>query len=120
MTENRFALIIASYEYQDDSQAQGMYYSDLLTQQGDIYADLREDQGEEYQTAMQAYGDERSEYEETQQTAVMSAEAIIETIYDNYGQAFRGSVMGRWTILSVIMLVLVVALLVFQKRKDVI
>ena len=115
------AVILGQFdEYRDDSQEQGLYYSDLLTSQGDNYAEMRQQQGEEYQAAMQQYGNQRSGYEEARQKAIMSAEAVLEMIYDNFGQAFRGTVLGRWFNLSLIMAVLMVLLVYFQKRKDII
>ena len=69
---------------------------------------------------MVAYGDQRSAYEEARQKAINSAEAILKTIYDNYGRAFRGTVMERWGILGGIIAGLLGLLLFFQKRKDVV
>jgi len=106
--------------YREDSKAQGAAYSDVRTQQGDQYADLRQQQGDEYATAMEKYGDERAEWQESRDKAINSAEAVLGSIYDNFAQAFRGTVVGRWSILGVIMAVLLVVVLVFQKRKDVV
>ena len=106
--------------YRDDSKEQGAAYSDVRTQQGDQYADFREQQGDEYATAMEKYGDERAEWQESRDKAINSAEAVLGSIYDNFSQAFRGTVVGRWSILGVIMAVLLVTVLVFQKRKDVV
>jgi len=45
---------------------------------------------------------------------------MLETIYDNYGRAFRGSLAERWAALLGIMGGLLLAVLVVQKRKDVV
>jgi hypothetical protein len=107
-------------EYRADSQYQGDVYSQLRTQQGDEYAALRQIQGDEYKQAMQAYGDERANWQESREKAISSAEALLETTYDNYGRAFRGTVISRWFALTVIMAVLTVLVTYFQKRKDVV
>ncbi len=113
--------ILAQFdEYRRLSEVQGAVYSDLRTLQGDEYASLRQQQGDDYRVAMQRYGDERSAYEQARQKAISGAEALLETVYDNYGQAFQGTVAGRWARLGGIMGGLVVLLLVFQKRKDVV
>lgn len=106
--------------YREESKAQGVEYSDVRTEQGDEYAERREVQGDEYADAMTVYGDERAEWQESREKAINSAEAVLGSIYDNFQQAFRGSVVGRWTIMVAIMIVLMVAVLVFQKRKDVV
>ena len=114
-------LILGQFEdYRLDSQAQGEIYGDLRTAQGDEYADLRKQQGDEYTEEMQVYGDERAEWQENREKAISSAEAMLGTIYDNYQQAFQGSVIGRWLIMGLIMAALFVFVLIFQKRKDVV
>ena len=107
-------------EYRKLSEKQGQTYGDARTVQGDAYAEQRQKQGDTYKKAMTAYADQRSAYEEARQKAISSAEAILETVYDNYGRAFRGSVTQRWAILGAIMAGLLVLLMFFQKRKDVI
>ncbi|HEY9076213.1 MAG TPA: FHA domain-containing protein [Anaerolineaceae bacterium] len=114
-------VILKQFEdYRADSERQGQQYSSQRTRQGDEYAALRQRQGDEYERAMRAYGDERSAYEEIRQKAIGSAEGILETIYDNYGRAFRGNVWQRWGILVGLMGGISALLLYFQKRKDVV
>jgi hypothetical protein len=107
-------------QYRVDSQDQGKAYSDERTMQGDEYATLRQQQGDEYSTAMRIYGDERAAWQEAREKAIGSAEALLGTIYDNYSQALKGSVYMRWGALLIINFVLLVAVLFFQKRKDVV
>jgi ABC-type multidrug transport system ATPase subunit/pSer/pThr/pTyr-binding forkhead associated (FHA) protein len=107
-------------EYRLDSQAQGDVYSEVRTEQGDEYSELRQQQGDEYSDAMQLYGDERSEWQESREKAISSAEGMLGSIYDNYQQTFQGTVVGRWVNLTLIMAALLVFVLVFQKRKDVV
>jgi len=106
--------------YRKASERQGQEYADRRTQQGDEYAAKRQKQGDEYKAAMRAYGDARSDYEETRRKAISGAEAMLETIYVNYGRAFKGTVTQRWGTLAAIMAGLVVLLVIFQKRKDVV
>jgi hypothetical protein len=114
-------LILGQFEgYRLDSQTQGEIYGDLRTAQGDEYADLRQEQGDEYSEEMRIYGDDRAEWQESREKAISSAEAMLGTIYDNYQQAFKGSVFGRWVTMTIIMVCLLVLVLVFQKRKDVV
>jgi ABC-type multidrug transport system ATPase subunit len=107
-------------EYREDSKAQGAEYSDLRTAQGDDYAAMRESQGDQYAESMTAYGDRRAEWQESRDKAINSAEGVLGAVYDNFQQAFRGTVIGRWTIMVAIMMVLLGAILIFQKRKDVV
>lgn len=107
-------------EYRLDSQEQGQAYSEIRTAQGDEYADLRQAQGDEYAAAMRAYGDTRAGWQESREKAISSAEAMLGSIYDNYQQAFDGSVVGRWVNMAIIMAALSLFVLVFQKRKDVV
>jgi len=107
-------------QYRLDSIGQGETYSQLRTAQGDDYADLRKAQGDEYSDAMQAYGDERADWQENRDRAIGSAEALLDSLYHNFRQAFAGSVIGRWTIMLLIQLGLFLLILVIQKRKDVV
>ena len=69
---------------------------------------------------MREYGDERAEWQKNREKAISSAEGVLENIFDNYEQAFKGSVAARWLIILAIMLVLTATILIFQKRKDVV
>ncbi len=105
-------------EYRLDSQVQGSAYSDVRTIQGDEYAALREDQGDEYAEDMRIYGDVRADWQENREKAISSAEGVLGAIYDNYAFAMKGSLYNRWLALILINAVLLVVILVFQKRKD--
>ena len=107
-------------EYQDQIMAQMEVYRKESELQGEQYSELRSAQGDEYQTLMRSYGDERASWQEDREKAISSAEGMIETLYDNYGRAFTGSVTLRWAIMSGLMLVFIGVVLVFQKRKDVV
>ena len=107
-------------EYRLDSQEQGLIYSEIRTEQGDEYAELREEQGDQYSAEMRAYGDERSDWQETREKAISSAEALLGSIYDNYNHALGGGLAKRWLALIGINCFLIVAVLFFQKRKDVV
>jgi ABC-type multidrug transport system ATPase subunit/pSer/pThr/pTyr-binding forkhead associated (FHA) protein len=107
-------------QYRVDSQIQGQGYSSLRTQQGDEYADLRQEQGDQYSADMRAYGDQRAAWQETREKAISSAEALLGTIYDNYNHALGGGLTNRWLALIGINGFLLVAVLFFQKRKDVV
>jgi len=106
--------------YRLDSQVQGQGYSEMRTEQGDEYSTLRQAQGDEYSAAMRVYGDDRAQWQETREKAISSAEALLATVYDNYGQTLKGSIFARWVNMLLIMLVLLSMIFFFQKRKDVI
>ena len=106
--------------YQDDIMAQMEVYRRDSEVQGEQYSEMRSAQGDEYQELMREYGDERASWQEDREKAISSAEGIIETIYDNYGRAFTGSVTNRWLIMSGLMLIFIGIVLVAQKRKDVV
>ncbi|MBI9046979.1 MAG: FHA domain-containing protein [Anaerolineaceae bacterium] len=106
--------------YQDEIMGQMEVYREDSVAQGEVYADLRNAQGDEYQEEMQVYGDERAAWQKSREKAISSAEGLLESIYDNFGQAFSGSVFGRWVTMSFIMLLLLVLVLILQKRKDVV
>ena len=107
-------------QYRIDSQIQGQEYSTLRTTQGDEYAGLRQTQGDQYSTDMRAYGDQRAAWQETREKAISSAEGLLGSIYDNYGHAMGGGLVKRWVALICINIFLLVAILYFQRRKDVV
>jgi ABC-type multidrug transport system ATPase subunit len=106
--------------YQDEIMAQMEVYRKDSEVQGEQYSEMRSAQGDEYQDLMRDYGDERAQWQEDREKAISSAEGIIETIYDNYGRAFTGSVTNRWLIMSGLMVIFIGIVLVAQKRKDVV
>jgi hypothetical protein len=115
------ALVADQFEqYRLDRVSQGDSYAKLRTAQEDEYADLSVAQGDEYADAMQSYGEERAAWQESRDKAIHSAEALLGSLYDNYHQAFVGSVIGRWIIMSLIQLGLLLCILVAQKQKDVV
>ena len=105
-------------EYQDLREGQGDEYQDLREQQGDEYQDLREQQGDDYQESSEGYADERSEWQRNREQAIGGAEGMLKSIFEGYGHAFRGSYIGRWVIMSVIALGMLILIIIFQKRKD--
>jgi len=115
------ALVADQFEqYRLESIVQGESYSKLRTVQGNEYADLRQAQDDEYSKAMQTYGDERAAWQESREKTISSAEGLLGSLYDNYQQAFVGSVVGRWVIILVIQFVLFLLIVLAQKRKDVV
>jgi len=128
--------------YMDDSKKQGEDYRKLSVDQGDVYRKAREKQGDDYQTirvkqgadyekqrsrqgdeyaaAMKAYGDDREQWQRDREKAISAAENTVKAIVDNFGRTFKGSVASRWLAMGVIMAVVFVLVVVFQKRKDVI
>jgi hypothetical protein len=69
---------------------------------------------------MRIYGDQRTEWEKKRGKAIATAEGMVKSIVDNYGHTFKGGLAERWTAMAVIMLVVFVLVIVFQKRKDVV
>jgi hypothetical protein len=102
--------------YFEARQNQILAYVDDRQRQGEEYAAARQRQGQDYAEAMRAYGNTRAEREK----AVGSAEALLGTLYANYGRALKGTVVERWGILLAIMIGLLALILGFQKRKDVV
>jgi len=107
-------------EYQDEIMAQMEIYRKDSETQGEQYSEMRSAQGDEYQDLMRDYGDERAQWQEDREKAISSAEGILETIYDNYGRAFTGSVTNRWLKMTGLMLAFIGIVLAAQKRKDVV
>ena len=106
--------------YRQASEAQGADYAQARQTQGDQYAAARQAQGDQYSADMRAYSNTRANWQESREKAIGSAEGRLEAIYDNYSQAFRGSLAERWDALLAIMAGLLVVVLIFQKRKDVV
>ena len=107
-------------EYQEMREQQGDEYQDLREQQGDEYQDLREEQGNDYEDEAGEYADERSEWQRGREQAIGGAEGLLKSIFEGYGHAFRGSYMGRWLVMCVISFGMLILILIFQKRKDVV
>ncbi|MCJ7624093.1 MAG: FHA domain-containing protein, partial [Anaerolineaceae bacterium] len=118
-------------DYNDIREEQGEDYQDLIMgqmeiyrvdsqDQGMLYSDMRGEQGDEYQVLMRNYGDDRADWQESREKAISSAEGLLESIYDNYGRGFSGSVTGRWIIMCGLMLLFIVVVFIAQKRKDVV
>ena len=61
-----------------------------------------------------------TEWETKRGKAIATAEGKIKAIWDNYGRTFKGGLMERWLAMSGIMAVVLVLVIVFQKRKDVV
>jgi hypothetical protein len=106
--------------YQDQIMVQMEEYREESEEQGQLYSDIRSAQGDDYQELMRDYGDERAEWQKNREKAISSAEGVLENIFDNYKQAFKGSVVKRWLIIFGIMMILTITILIFQKRKDVV
>lgn len=101
-----------------DPQALPTYIAQMQDQ-GEAYADARIAQGDDYAAAMRSYGDERERWQKSRERAISSAEGMLGAIYDDFGRSFTGSLWMRWGMLSAIMGVLLIALVAFQKIKDV-
>jgi hypothetical protein len=93
-------------------------YIDAMQAQGEHYADTRIAQGDEYASAMRAYGNERERWQKRRERAISSAEGMLAAIYDDYSRAFEGTLLYRWGALAMIMAVLLIAVVFFQKLKD--
>ena len=107
-------------DYKDRTARQFEVYRQASEAQGADYAQARQTQGDQYSADMRAYSNTRANWQESREKAIGSAEGRLEAIYDNYSQAFRGSLAERWDALLAIMAGLLVVVLIFQKRKDVV
>jgi len=118
--EQQDAIMDQFEEYRLQGQDQGQVYADQMDAQGDVYADMRQEQADEYTDVMQDYGDERADWVKNREKAINSAESLLGAMYDDYGYVFGGSIITRWIILGVIMVVYILIMVIFQKRKDVV
>ncbi len=107
-------------EYARKREQQGQDYQKRREQQGEEYRELTEQQFEGYQNQMEAYGEDLRTWQSDREKAVRGAEGMINGIYEQYGPAMEGDVEKGWLALSTISVVLLVLIVVFQKRKDVI
>jgi hypothetical protein len=107
-------------EYQDQRQAQGDQYADQRQTQGDQYQSQREAQGDEYADQMEIWGEDKAEWQRSREKAIQGAEGMLKSIFENYGTTFKGTVATRWAAMGAIMAGLVILIIVFQKRKDVV
>jgi ABC-type multidrug transport system ATPase subunit len=111
----------------DDQQAyakkreqQGADYQKKREAQGEEYRDLTEAQFEEYQDSMESYGEDLRGWQSDREKAVRGAEGMIEAIYKQYKPALEGDVEKSWLALGLISGVVLILIVIFQKRKDVI
>ncbi|MBI4769306.1 MAG: ABC transporter permease, partial [Chloroflexi bacterium] len=105
-------------EYRAQVNEQFDEYRAASEAQGEEYSQAREAQGEEYASAMRAYGEARASWQESREKAVGRAEATLGIIYDNYRQAFTGTLAARWAAMLGLMVLFLALALFFQKRKD--
>ena len=95
-------------------------WADAQSDQMEVYADESQSQYEVYADDMEIYGDNLADWEKERQSAIGAAESILTRIYDDYGRAFKGSVITRWIYNGTLCLVMYFMILFFQKRKDVV
>jgi hypothetical protein len=99
-------------DYQARSQKQMQNWADAQATQTAAY---REDM-DDYEEDADQYGESK----EKSDRAIQSAEGIIDKIYEDFGDAFVGSLLRRWVALGIISTVVLGLTVVFQKQKDVI
>lgn len=107
-------------DYMEGRADQGQEYQEGRQEQGDEYQALREEQGDEYTDQMTAYGDAKADWQRARERAIQGAEGRLKSIFENYGRAFRGALLARWGAMLGIMAVLIVLIIFFQRRKDVV
>jgi len=118
--------------YQRQREKQGQEYQQLREKQGQEFQQAREKQGQEYQKLVEKqmqefedraggeYQDRLKAWENKRRTAISTAEENIKAIYKGFGQTFKGTPVERWVAMVVIMFVVLVLVMIFQKRKDVV
>jgi len=117
--EEYLGLVSDQFEqYRLDSLIQSEEYSQVQTAQRDEYADLQNVQADRYSTAMQTYFYERSAWETGREKTINQAESLLGSFYDNFDQIFQGSVLGRWVIMVLLQLGLLLLIMIAMKRKD--
>jgi ABC-type multidrug transport system ATPase subunit len=107
-------------EYERKREQQGQDYQKRREEQGEEYRILTEQQFEDYQERMESYGEDLRTWQSDREKAVRGAEGMIDALYDQYQPALEGDVERSWMALSIISGVLLILIVVFQKRKDVI
>jgi ABC-type multidrug transport system ATPase subunit/pSer/pThr/pTyr-binding forkhead associated (FHA) protein len=107
-------------DYMDLRTEQGEEYQALRLEQGDEYQATREAQGDEYADQMTAYGDAKADWQRKRERAIQGAEGLLKSVFDNYGRTFKGSITSRWVAMILITLVLLIFIILYQKRRDVI
>ena len=117
-------------EYQQAREKQGLEYQQAREKQGLEYQQAREKQGQDYQKLVEkqmrefedreskGYEDRLTDWRTKRTKTIGAAEGKIKAIVDNYGRTFKGGVVGRWTAMAAIILVVLVLVMIFQKRKD--
>ena len=104
--------------YQDLREEQGEAYQDTREEQGEAYQDMRETQGDEFEAAMEEYSDTFSDWQQSREQAIGGAEGLLKSMFETYGQTFRGHYTRRWLNMSIIIAVTMVLITISQKRKD--
>lgn len=104
--------------YQQDVRTQVEDHIKLEEQNMEDYASTVKEQFNGYQVQMEDYGETLSDWERNRQEAIGAAETILGMVYDNYGRAFRGSVIGRWINIMIITFAEFLLILLLLKRKD--
>jgi ABC-type multidrug transport system ATPase subunit/pSer/pThr/pTyr-binding forkhead associated (FHA) protein len=98
-------------------QDMGPYMEDSQ-EQGQEYADLREEQGDAYENAVTQWGEDKGDWEENRQKSISGAEGLLKGVFESYGHAFQGAYVSRWAWMSGIIVVLLAAVILFQRAKD--
>ncbi len=80
----------------------------------------RRSQFEEYQDNVEVYGEDLRAWQSDREKAVRGAEGMIDAIYKQYKPALEGDVEKSWLALSLISGVVLILIVILQKRKDVI
>ena len=127
-------------EYMAANQAQLEEYFDLRAQQEEGYAAQTKDQLEEYMDQqkeqaelmtdesssqysdyidnMEAYGDDKSNWEKDRQKAISGAEMLLKMLIDDFRPSLEGSVFTRWYYLIGLNVGMFFLIVFLQKRKD--
>jgi hypothetical protein len=107
-------------DYRHGVETQIAQHVEVQKQGLEQYQDQSVQQFEDYSIEMENYGDTLSVWERDRQSAIAAAEATLAAIYDNYGRAFKGSLVSRWIYILLISFGEFILILIFQKRKDVV
>ncbi len=105
--------------YFDDVQGQFAEYSDEQKTSMERYMEKRQGQAEGFSGELDQYGNNLADWQRNRQKAVSAAENVLKNVLQKFGRAFEGSVEDRWLVLGIQSLVMFIAILILQKRKDI-
>jgi len=105
-------------EYGDLVQEQLETSLDQQKEQAEKMSEETSDQFSTFVDDLDAYGDEKSQWEKDRQKAISGAEMLLKMLIDDFRPSLEGSVFTRWYYLIGLNVGMFLIILFLQKRKD--